>query len=57
MVELFANNGDPDQMLSAAYDLVLHYLPVTRLGVSRLKQINSSCSFHEVYFVVVFDNL
>ena len=35
MVELFANSGDPDQMLhSAAPDLVLHCLPVTHLGVS-----------------------
>ena len=33
MVELFANSGDPDQMLhSAASDLGLHCLPVTHLG-------------------------
>ena len=33
MVELFANSGDPDQMLhSAASDLTLHCLPVTHLG-------------------------
>ena len=30
MVELFANSGDPDQMLhSAASDLGLHFLPFT----------------------------
>ena len=30
MVELFANSGDPDQMLrSVASDLGLHCLPVT----------------------------
>ena len=35
MVELFANSGDPDQMPhSAAFDLGLHCLPVTLLGVS-----------------------
>ena len=33
MVELFANSGDPDQTpRSAASDLGLHFLPVTRLG-------------------------
>ena len=37
MVELFANSGDPDQTPhSAASDLGLHCLPVTRLGVSNL---------------------
>ena len=41
MVELFANNGDPDQMPhSAASDLGLHWLPVTRLGVSSCKWVN-----------------
>ena len=35
MVELFANNGDPDQMLhSVASDLGLHCLPDTHLEVS-----------------------
>ena len=30
MIELFANSGDPDQMLySAVSDLGLHYLPIT----------------------------
>ena len=38
MVELFANSGDPDQTpRSAASDLGLHYLPVTRLVVSGLQ--------------------
>ena len=40
MVELFANSGDPDQMLhSAASDLGLQCLPVTLLGVSRLQWV------------------
>ena len=35
MVELFANSGDPEQTCgSAASDLSLHCLPVTRKGVS-----------------------
>ena len=34
MVELFANSGDPDEMLhSAVSDLGLHCLPITCLGV------------------------
>ena len=38
MALLFANTGDPDQMPhSAASDLGLHCLPITHLGVSRLK--------------------
>ena len=41
MVELFANSGDPDQMLhSATSDLGLHCLPVTILGVSSLLWVN-----------------
>ena len=41
MVELFANSGDPDQMLhSAASDLGLHCLPITLLGVSQLQWVN-----------------
>ena len=40
MVELYANNGDPDQMLpSAVPDLCPHYLPITILGVSRLQRV------------------
>ena len=42
MAKLFANSGDPDQMLrSAASDLGLHCLPITRLRVSRLKWVNA----------------
>ena len=42
MVALFANSGDPDQMLhSAASDLDLHCLPITRFGVSRLQWIKN----------------
>ena len=41
MVELFANSGDPDETSrSAASDLGLHCLPVTRLGVSGLQWVN-----------------
>ena len=37
-MELFANSGDPDQMLlSATSDLGLHCLPITLLGVSRIQ--------------------
>ena len=40
MVELFANSEDPDQTpRSAAADLGLHCLPITLLGVSRLKWV------------------
>ena len=40
MVKLFANNGDPDQMLhSSASDLGLHCLPITLFGVSRLQWV------------------
>ena len=43
MVELFANSGDPDQMLhSAVSDLGLHCLPITHLEVSRLQWVNTS---------------
>ena len=41
MVALFANSGDPDQTpRSAASDLSLHCLPVTRLVVSSLHWVN-----------------
>ena len=41
MAELFADNGDPDQMpCSAASDLGLHCLPFTLLPVSRLQWVN-----------------
>ena len=40
MVELYANSGDPDQTpRSAASDLGLHCLPVTRLWVSSLLRV------------------
>ena len=40
MVELFANSGDLDQTSrSAASDLRLHCLPVTRLGDSSLQWV------------------
>ena len=41
MVELFSNNGDPDQMPhSAASHLDLHCLPITLLWVSQLQWVN-----------------
>ena len=41
MANLFANSGDPDQMLqSAASDQGLHCLSITLLGVSRSKWVN-----------------
>ena len=41
MVELFANSDDPDQTpRSAASDLGLHCLPVTRLPFSSLDGLN-----------------
>ena len=43
LVELFANSEDPDQTPhSAASDLGLHCLPITLLGVSRVKPRSSS---------------
>ena len=59
MAELFANSGDPDLTpRSAASDLGLHCLPVTRLGVSSpqwvwskillFSDIKSSSGFCEV---------
>ena len=40
MVKIFANSRDPDQMPhSAASDLGLHCLPVTRLGVFSLQWV------------------
>ena len=47
MLKLFANSGDPDQMLhSAASDLGLHCLPVTHLGVSSLQWVNIAFACH-----------
>ena len=38
MAKLFANSGDPDQMMrSGASDLGRHCLPITLLRVSRLQ--------------------
>ena len=46
MAKLFANSGDPDQMLcSAASDLGLHCLPFTHLGVSRLQLVKKKDNF------------
>ena len=40
MAKLFANRGDPDQMShSVVSHLGLHCLPITLLGVSRLKWV------------------
>ena len=40
MANLFANSGDPDQMLHFVVSaLVLHCLPITLLGVSRLQWV------------------
>ena len=40
MAKLFANSGDPDQMVhSAASDLGLHCSPITLLGVSKLQWV------------------
>ena len=45
MVELLANSIDPDQTpRSAASDLGLHCLPVTRLGVSSLQMVKVNIS-------------
>ena len=53
IVELFANSGDPDQTpRSAASDLGLRCLPVTRLGVSSpqwVKNEKNSTSPYNVY--------
>ena len=47
MAKLLANSGDPDQMPHAvASDLSLHCLPVTLLGVFRLKWVKSHQEFH-----------
>ena len=49
MAKLFANSGDPDQTPhSAASDLGLHCLPITRLRVSRLQWVNSLVNTVEV---------
>ena len=46
MAKLFANSGDPDQMLhSAASDLGLHCLPSTLLRVSGLQWVKVPSKF------------
>ena len=54
MVKLFANSGDPDQMLhSVASDLGQHCLSITLLRASRLKLVKMSQHFGyspEVYW-------
>ena len=55
MVELFANSGDPDQMLhSAASDLGLHCLPVTLLGISRLQWVKAICKIAACDILISF---
>ena len=56
MVELFANSGDPDQMLhSVASDLGLHCFPVSLLGVSRLQRASvQGKNFSRRYFKIFF---
>ena len=42
MVELFSNSGDSDQTpRSAASDLGLHFLLVTRVGFSSVQRVKS----------------
>ena len=50
MVELFANSGDPNQMLySAMSDLGLLCVPVTRLEVSSLQWVNGQCGLSHIF--------
>ena len=49
IVELFANSGHPDQMPhSMTFDLGLHCLPNTLLGVSRLQWVNAECGVKDI---------
>ena len=51
MVELFANNGEPNKTPhSAASDLNLNCLPTTVLGVSRLQWVKIPEISHTVAF-------
>ena len=55
LVELFSNSGDPDQTpRSAASDLGLHCLLVTRLGVSSLQWLNDSFIQHMIVLHIYF---
>ena len=48
MTKLFANSGDPDQMLHyVASDLGLYCLLITFLWVARLKQIDPNKAYHK----------
>ena len=50
MVEKFANSRDPNQTpRSAAFDLILHCLPVNRLGVSSFQLVKDFCQA-DIYF-------
>ena len=56
MTKLLANSGDLDQMPhSAAYDLGLHCLPITHLGVSRLKWDNRLSHYILLYNSILLD--
>ena len=53
MAQLFANSEDPDQIShTVASDLGLHCLPVTLLGVSRLKWVKEM--FVSKFIVLLF---
>ena len=54
MAKLFANSGDPDQMpRSAASDLGLHCLPITRLRISWLQWVNNCMFLSLADYVIV----
>ena len=56
MVELFANSGEPYQMLhSAASDLGLLCLPVMLYGVSRQQWVKIAVKIMATHFVSLFD--
>ena len=58
MAELFANSGDPDQMLpSAAFDLGLHCFPITLLRISRLQWINIGTPYLPIIFFLKYEQL
>ena len=51
MAKLFANSGDPDQMLhSVGSDLGMHYLPVTLLWASGLQWVKPQHNQSEEMF-------
>ena len=58
MVKLFANSGDPDQILhSAKSDQGLHCLPITLLGFSRLNLVTYIEINHEIFSMVILSLL